>query len=260
MPFLAHAETVDFHDPGEAAPRGHLHPLPRSGEAGGRIPHGHEGSGLRRRCENYAKETIVPKDPEASPVYWMTTEPADSADLMPPKKPLSAEQQAILKAWIAEGANWPEGVTLEEKPRMDFKNNILPLLSKGGPFKAQEQEMLRLWVEQGAVWPKDFKIGGASEAAKGGLADNVELVKVIRENILATTKEKAEGDMKDYTGTIPKTGVKYDMVAIKGGEFMMGSPADEKGRSDDEGPSTRSRSPPSGWASSRSLGTCTNPS
>jgi formylglycine-generating enzyme required for sulfatase activity len=68
------------------------------------------------------------------------------------------------------------------------------------------------------------------------LADNVELVKVIRENILATTKEKAEGDMKDYTGTIPKTGVKYDMLAIKGGEFTMGSPADEKGRADDEGP------------------------
>src|SRR5690606_22718361 len=54
--------------------------------------------------------------------------------------------------------------------------------------------------------------------------------------ILANTPEKSEADMKDYTGVIPKTGVKYDMVAIKGGEFLMGSPEDEAGRSDDEGP------------------------
>jgi formylglycine-generating enzyme required for sulfatase activity len=235
IPFLAHAETVDFMTQVKPLLEGtciHCHG-PEKAEGEYRMD---TKAAAFAGGENYAKETIVPKDPEASPVYWMTTEPADSADLMPPKKPLSAEQQAILKAWIAEGANWPEGVTLEEKPRMDFKNNILPLLSKGGPFKAQEQEMLRLWVEQGAVWPKDFKLGGKSEAEKGGLADNVELVKVIRENILATTKEKAEGDMKDYTGTIPKTGVKYDMLAIKGGEFTMGSPADEKGRADDEGP------------------------
>lgn len=185
--------------------------------------------------ETYTKETIIPKDHEASPVYWMTTEPADSDDVMPPKKPLTVEQQNIIKAWIAEGAVWPEGVVLEEKPRMDFKVNVLPLLSRGGPFKAEEQTMLRLWVEQGAVWPADFKLGG-SEAEAGGLADNLDLVKTIRENILATSTEKAEAEMKEYTSTIPKTGVKFDMVPIKGGEFMMGSPADEEGRFEDEGP------------------------
>jgi len=186
--------------------------------------------------ENYPDEVIVPKDPDGSAVYWMTAEPHDSADIMPPKKPLTVEQQEILKVWIAEGAVWPEGVVLEEKPRMDFKINVLPLLSRGGPFKAEEQTMLRLWVEQGAVWPADMKLGGSDSAAADGPADNLELVEKIRENILATSTEKTEAEMKDYTGEITKTGVKFDMVAIKGGEFMMGSPADEDGRLEDEGP------------------------
>src|SRR2546430_1826757 len=41
---------------------------------------------------------------------------------------------------------------------------------------------------------------------------------------------------RSYSDTIPKTEVKYDMVAIPGGSFFMGSPPDEKGRHDDEGP------------------------
>ena len=188
--------------------------------------------------DSYAEETIIPNEPDKSAVYWMTAEPHDSDDIMPPKKPLTAEQQGILKAWIAEGAAWPEGVVLTEKPRMDFKVNILPLLSKGGPFSAKDQEMLRLWVEQGSVWPEGFNLaGGAPGAGEAtGPADNVALVESIREHIVATSTVKEESKMDNYTGTIPKTGVKYDMVAIKGGEFLMGSPADEAGRSEDEGP------------------------
>lgn len=41
---------------------------------------------------------------------------------------------------------------------------------------------------------------------------------------------------ENYTTEIPGTGVELDMVAIPGGAFMMGSPADEAGRSGDEGP------------------------
>ncbi|MFD3000610.1 formylglycine-generating enzyme family protein [Pontibacter toksunensis] len=39
-----------------------------------------------------------------------------------------------------------------------------------------------------------------------------------------------------YTQEIPGTKLKFDMVAIPGGEFLMGSPASEKGREEDEGP------------------------
>ncbi len=39
-----------------------------------------------------------------------------------------------------------------------------------------------------------------------------------------------------YTETIPGTNVKFEMVPIRGGKFMMGSPSSEPNRSPDEGP------------------------
>ncbi|MBF9255484.1 formylglycine-generating enzyme family protein [Pontibacter sp. 172403-2] len=41
---------------------------------------------------------------------------------------------------------------------------------------------------------------------------------------------------KPYTQDISGMNLKFDMVAIPGGEFKMGSPADEQGRNQDEGP------------------------
>src|SRR5690606_13080308 len=39
-----------------------------------------------------------------------------------------------------------------------------------------------------------------------------------------------------YTDTIPGTDISFEMVPIRGGEFLMGSPANEPGRDADEGP------------------------
>ncbi|UCF36327.1 MAG: SUMF1/EgtB/PvdO family nonheme iron enzyme [Acidobacteriota bacterium] len=41
---------------------------------------------------------------------------------------------------------------------------------------------------------------------------------------------------EDYTEEIPGLGVKFEMVAVKGGTFLMGSPEAEPGREPDEGP------------------------
>ena len=41
---------------------------------------------------------------------------------------------------------------------------------------------------------------------------------------------------KNYVETIPGTEVKFEMIAIPGGTFLMGSPAKKAGRADDEGP------------------------
>jgi formylglycine-generating enzyme required for sulfatase activity len=41
---------------------------------------------------------------------------------------------------------------------------------------------------------------------------------------------------KPYTETIPGTQVKFGMVPIPGGTYVMGSPASEKGHAEDEGP------------------------
>jgi formylglycine-generating enzyme required for sulfatase activity len=55
---------------------------------------------------------------------------------------------------------------------------------------------------------------------------------------------KTEGEMKEYTELIEHTDAKIDMVPIKGGEFLMGSPDGEKGRKDDEGPQHKVKIPP----------------
>src|SRR5438874_1283797 len=41
---------------------------------------------------------------------------------------------------------------------------------------------------------------------------------------------------KNYVETIPGTEVKFEMIAIPGGTYLMGSPTKEPGRCDDEGP------------------------
>ncbi|MFM7149047.1 MAG: formylglycine-generating enzyme family protein, partial [Gemmataceae bacterium] len=41
---------------------------------------------------------------------------------------------------------------------------------------------------------------------------------------------------KNYTETIPGTKVTFEMVAVPGGTYLMGSPDGEKGRNPDEGP------------------------
>jgi formylglycine-generating enzyme required for sulfatase activity len=45
-----------------------------------------------------------------------------------------------------------------------------------------------------------------------------------------------EASMKPYTEKIPGTDITFEMVPIPGGKFVMGSPKDEEGRGDDEGP------------------------
>ena len=46
----------------------------------------------------------------------------------------------------------------------------------------------------------------------------------------------SEPEMKPYPEVIGKSGVSFDMVPIPGGKFLMGSPDNEPGRGEDEGP------------------------
>ena len=45
-----------------------------------------------------------------------------------------------------------------------------------------------------------------------------------------------EPELKSYDQLIPGSTVKFNMVAVPGGKFNMGSPEAEKGRNKDEGP------------------------
>ena len=242
-------------------------------------------------------QRIVPGHPEESEVYALTVLPLTDENHMPPAKlkkaPLTKEQSETLRQWIAEGAAWPEGVTLKVVMKVDFARDVEPLLERGGPLSDPARETLRLWlaqganwpaevsfpsakaaagapsvpagpvdfardvepifargaplseqaratlshwVEQGAVWPAEVKLG----PAKGGAqAREMDLVEQIHRDIVAASKERAEADMKPYTNTIPGTEVTYAMLPIPGGEFLMGSPAAEAKRNEDEGPQHR---------------------
>lgn len=66
--------------------------------------------------------TIVPGRPEKSKLYTTTILPDDHEKLMPPRNPvtkslerLTKEQTETLKNWIQEGANWPDGITLQAR-------------------------------------------------------------------------------------------------------------------------------------------------
>ena len=64
---------------------------------------------------------VVPHKPEESSLYLqISISPDDDPDdlLMPPTKkggPLTADAIASVQRWIAEGAEWPSGVTLSER-------------------------------------------------------------------------------------------------------------------------------------------------
>ncbi len=52
----------------------------------------------------------------------------------------------------------------------------------------------------------------------------------------AQTATATTPEMKPYTEAIPGTQVSFEMTPVRGGTFVMGSPATEPGRSADEGP------------------------
>jgi len=186
---------------------------------------------------------LIPGEAEKSLIYKYTILPADNKKVMPPKDktPLTKEQTEILRQWIADGANWPENITLANVKKIDFARDIKPILEKGGPVSAKALADLKLWVEQGAVWPSDVKLAGASGGDGVGTAaisdPELAIVTDLRKAILAASKENAEAEMKKYTDTIPgQTHPSFDMVPIPGGEFTMGSPDSEKGHQADEAP------------------------
>ena len=60
----------------------------------------------------------------------------------------------------------------------------------------------------------------------------------------ANQKPSTGGEFAAYRQTMPGSDVGFDLVPIAGGTFRMGSPADEPGRKDDEGPAIEVRVEP----------------
>jgi formylglycine-generating enzyme required for sulfatase activity len=112
------------------------------------------------------ENTINPGHPDDSLLYSNLSLPQSDDQHMPPKSrdQLTKDQQETLKRWIAEGANWPEGVTLTAVQRINFVRDVQPILEDGGPLGDKTVATLKLWLEQGAPWPAGVKIG----ESKGG--------------------------------------------------------------------------------------------
>jgi len=67
----------------------------------------------------------------------------------------------------------------------------------------------------------------------------------IHARVIEATGTPAAEAMEPYTETVPEAGnATFDMVAVPGGEFTIGTPESEEGRNDDEGPPVRVRISP----------------
>ena len=111
---------------------------------------------------------------------------------------------------------------------------VMPPKEKSQRPTKEEIELVALWIDQGASWPEGLQLKPKKKIMKG--EDEAKIVAVIHDKIMASHKEISESSMKPYKNRITGTLVDYEMVPIKGGIFLMGSPESEKGRNEDEGP------------------------
>lgn len=112
---------------------------------------------------------------------------------------------------------------------------LMPPEKKGGALPKEEIEIIRLWIEQGAWMPSGTKLTPKKKDV-GPKTDERATITQIRELIMKNLPAKTEKEMKEITIRIPGTETDFVMVPIPGGEFLMGSPASEANRKDDEGP------------------------
>ncbi|MDP6084183.1 MAG: SUMF1/EgtB/PvdO family nonheme iron enzyme [Verrucomicrobiota bacterium] len=164
----------------------------------------HDKGDLRLDERKYAFEggevdpSVVPFDLEKSTLYLTSILPADHDDLMPPEK-------------------------------------------KGGPLPQEQLDKLRDWIVQGAAWPEGLKLKqvrrdiGKPETG-GSIIGAPKVVVDIRGIAIEKLIEQLEPTMKPFEDEIPGTGVKFEMLPIPSGEFVMGSPDGESGRKESEGP------------------------
>jgi len=144
---------------------------------------------------------LVPGKPEASPLYALANLPADDDQLMPPAK-------------------------------------------QGGPLKPEQLALLKEWIASDAPWPKELVLKPRARQERGAeTPDNRELIEKIHALIVKKAEEEkaadADATKKNYASKVPLTGAAYEMIALAGGEFTMGSPVGEANRVEDEGPQVK---------------------
>ncbi len=105
----------------------------------------------------------------------------------------------------------------------------------GGP-QATESELaaLRAWILEGAAgWGGPLAVPDGIPSATD-VTDDMATVRAIHMRISKRADE--ESGFGAYDESVPGTDAALRMVPIPAGEFVMGTPSDEVGRHDDEGP------------------------
>ncbi|MBA3480306.1 MAG: SUMF1/EgtB/PvdO family nonheme iron enzyme, partial [Pirellulales bacterium] len=116
---------------------------------------------------------------------------------------------------------------------------LMPPAAQGGPLGNDAIEMLRLWIAQGAIWPEGVSLKTRPNPASSVPSpDDMQLVRKIHALIMEISKDDGGAESTHYSAKVPQTGAPYHMVALQGGEFLMGSPSTEARRQENEGPQT----------------------
>ncbi len=133
--------------------------------------------GLRVDSPAGIAKAVVAGSPGKSRLYLRTLLPAGRAGAMPPGGPsLSDPEKAALKTWIAEGANWPAGLTFGKKVRRDddlaLTRSLQERIAKAaaGPFESYKQTIPETTVafDMLAIPAGEFMMGTPeTEAGRG---------------------------------------------------------------------------------------------
>lgn len=117
---------------------------------------------------------IVPKKPEESGILERVSLPADDPLIMPAEgDPLTKEQVELLRAWITQGAEWPEGTVLVSptaRPKMEGP----PPIALEPLSDAEKQAMARIRELGGHVMElaqNDNRLTVAWHLADGSVTD-----------------------------------------------------------------------------------------
>ena len=127
VPAVAHA---DEHDPAQVDFAREIRPLlerscigchgPEKQKHDFRVDRKEDAFRGGKACDEFGEKGIVPGKPEESRLYWMITATEEDEDReifpMPPTESkaqrLTKAEVARIRAWIEQGAAWPEGLVL----------------------------------------------------------------------------------------------------------------------------------------------------
>jgi hypothetical protein len=111
---------------------------------------------------------VVSGKPEESTLFKLINQPKESEDRMPPEgDPLKKDEIEKIRAWIAAGAKWPDGVTLKvagalaSKQPQDDPGLPISDAEKAAVAKLQAAGVLAIRLAQNTNWLRvDFSLRG----------------------------------------------------------------------------------------------------